>query len=78
MAVGRFWWDFLVGETPELLLGAGVAVVGADLVVHHVGARVVVVATLPVLVALVLALSAYRARRRAAGPTSPSPKPQRG
>ena len=65
VAVGRFWWDFLVGEAPELLLGGGVAVVGADLVVHSTGVRAVAVAVLPVLVVAVLALSAYRARARA-------------
>jgi hypothetical protein len=64
LAFGRFWWEFLVGETPELLLGSGVAVVGADLLVHGVGARAVVVGSLPVLVVAVLALSVYRARSR--------------
>ena len=33
-AFGRFWWDFLVGETPELLVGSGVAVGVAALLVH--------------------------------------------
>ena len=70
-AVGRFWWDFLGGEAPELLLGTGVAVVGADLVVHWSGLRAVAVAVLPVLVICLLALSAYRARARAVhGPTA--------
>ena len=26
-AFGRFWWDFLIGDTPELFVGA-VAVIG--------------------------------------------------
>jgi hypothetical protein len=61
---GRFWWEFLVGDTPELLLGSALAVVGADLLVHCVGARAVVIGSLPVLVVAVLALSVYRARAR--------------
>ena len=64
VAFGRFWWDFLVGETPELLVGAVVAVGAAALLVHSGVARAVVVGALPVLVVGILALSAFRARAR--------------
>jgi hypothetical protein len=64
VAFGRFWWDFLVGDTPELLVGAAVAVGLAALFVHNVGIRVIVVGALPVLVVGILALSTLRARSR--------------
>ena len=56
-AFGRFWWDFLVGETPELLVGSVVAVGTAALLVHNGVTRAVVVGALPVLVVGILALS---------------------
>jgi len=64
VAFGRFWWDFLVGETPELLVGSVVAVGGAALLIHAGAVRAVVVGSLPVLVVAILALSALRARAR--------------
>lgn len=64
VAFGRFWWEFLVGDTPELLVGSLAAIGAAALLAHHVGARAVVVGALPVLVVGILALSAYRARAR--------------
>jgi hypothetical protein len=63
-AFGRFWWDFLVGETPELLVGSGMAVGIAALLVHSGTVRAVVVGALPVLVVTVLGLSTIRARAR--------------
>jgi hypothetical protein len=65
VAFGRFWWEFLVGDTPELLVGSVVAIGVAALLVHNVDVRVVVVGALPVLVVAILALSTLRARRRA-------------
>jgi hypothetical protein len=64
VAFGRFWWDFLVGETPELLVGSVAAVGVAALLVHSGAARAVVVGALPVLVVVILALSAFRGRPR--------------
>jgi hypothetical protein len=64
VAFGRFWWDFLVGETPELLVGSVVAVGAAALLVHSGATRAVVVGALPVLVVVILALSAFRGRPR--------------
>ncbi len=65
VAFGRFWWDFLVGETPELLVGSVVAVGAAALLVHSGAVRAVVIGALPVLVVGILVASALRARARA-------------
>jgi hypothetical protein len=65
VAFGRFWWDFLVGDTPELLVGSLVALGVVALLVHGVKVRAVVVGALPVLVVAILVLSSLRARARA-------------
>ncbi len=60
---GRFWWDFLIGETPELFVGA-VAVVGLVALIcldHRL--RTVAAVILPVLVAALLAASVWKAGR---------------
>lgn len=62
VAFGRFWWDFLVGDTPELFAG-GVVAVGAAAALAAAGARAWAVAVLPVVVLLALAVSLHRARR---------------
>ena len=60
---GRFWWEFLVGDTPELFVAAMVIVgVAFALRPFHVAAIV----TLPVLAIVALTASAFRGRRRAA------------
>ena len=64
-AFGHFWWDFLVGDTPELALAIA-AIVGLAFLLdgqHWVGAIV-----LPLVAAAFLFLSTYRGRRRAPGP----------
>jgi hypothetical protein len=61
-AFGRFWWDFLVGDTPELFLGV-LVVVAVALVLRH--DRAASVAAVPLLAVALLALSTYRGRRRA-------------
>jgi hypothetical protein len=71
-AFGHFWWDFLVGDTPELFL-ATVAVVVVALLIHH--HHVVAVVVLPAMVIVSLGASVLRAR--AADPGSP-PKPPDG
>lgn len=68
VAFGRFWLDFLVGDTPELLVGSLLAIGAAALLVHGVGVRAVVVVALPVLVLVTLVLSSLRARARARPP----------
>lgn len=72
-AFGRFWWEFLVGDTPELLVGAALAVVVVALVAHNGAARVVTVGTLPVLVIAMLGASVRRALRAAREPRAPKP-----
>jgi hypothetical protein len=62
---GRFWWEFLVGDTPELLVGSLSSMGAAALLVHQVGVRAVVVGALPVLVVGILAWLTYRAQARA-------------
>jgi hypothetical protein len=63
-AFGRFWWDFLVGDTPELALATGVIVAVAFLLAgtHWLGALV-----LPALAAGFLLASSLHGRRRAPG-----------
>ena len=63
-AFGHFWWDFLVGDTPELALATGVLVGVAFLLAgtHWLGAVV-----LPLLAAMFLLASSLRGRRRTPG-----------
>jgi hypothetical protein len=58
---GHFWWDFLVGDTPELALATGIIVGVAFLLdgTHWLGALV-----LPLLAAAFLLASTLRGRRR--------------
>jgi hypothetical protein len=60
-AFGRFWWDFLIGDTPEFAL-ATVVLVGLAYALrrHHLVATIV----LPLLAATFLAASTYRGRRK--------------
>ncbi len=64
-AFGHFWWEFLVGDTPELLVGAVLSVAVTALLAHHGAARALTVGSLPVLVVVVLGVSLRRARRAA-------------
>ena len=61
-AFGLFWWDFLVGDTPELALAVGVLVGLAFLLA---GQRIVGAILLPLVAAAFLFVSTYRGRRRA-------------
>lgn len=63
-AFGDFWWDFLVGDTPELALATAAIVALAFLLA---GNRVVGAILLPLIAAAFLFLSTYRGRRRSAG-----------
>jgi hypothetical protein len=64
-AFGAFWLDFLVGDTPELLVGALIVIGAGALAVHQRAPRSVVVATIPVLaVALLFASVVRKARSR--------------
>jgi hypothetical protein len=63
-AFGHFWWDFLVGDTPELFV-AMLVLVGVAFALRHERAAAVVL--LPVLAAAALVGSAWRGRVRARG-----------
>jgi hypothetical protein len=64
-AFGRFWWDFLVGDTPELALATG-AIVGLAFLLA--GQRVAGAIVLPLTAAGFLFVSTCRGRRRAPRP----------
>ncbi|HUY61827.1 MAG TPA: hypothetical protein VMW49_08115 [Candidatus Dormibacteraeota bacterium] len=34
-AFGRFWWEFVVGDTPEIAAGTGLIVAAAWLLARH-------------------------------------------
>ena len=60
-AFGHFWWDFLVGDTPELFVAVLVLVVVAYVLRHD---RVADVVALPALAISALLGSAWRGRSR--------------
>lgn len=62
VAFGRFWWDFLVGDTPELLIGVLIALGVVALLVKGASINAVAVVGFPLMVALMLSLTVYRAR----------------
>jgi hypothetical protein len=60
-AFGRFWWDFLIGDTPELFF-AVLIVIGLAFALHHervAGIIVVIVAAVGF-----LSVSTWRGRKR--------------
>ena len=57
---GRFWWDFLIGDTPELFVAVFVIIVVSLLLrSYHVAAVIV----LPAMAVVSLLTSALRGRR---------------
>jgi hypothetical protein len=62
VALGKFWWDFLVGDTPELLIGVLVALGVVALLVRAASLNSVAVVSFPALVIVLLAASS-RARQ---------------
>ncbi len=62
VAFGRFWWDFLIGDTPELAVATGVIVGAAFLLA---GSRWAGAIILPGLATGFLLVSTWRGRRRA-------------
>jgi hypothetical protein len=58
---GSFWWDFLVGDTPELFVAVVAVVVLALALRHHHGIAVVL---LPVVTVVFLLASVLRGRKR--------------
>ncbi len=66
-AFWNFLWEFLIGDTPELLV-ATMVVVGVALALrHHRTAGLIVV---PVITGVALALSTFRGRQRGSRRTS--------
>jgi hypothetical protein len=61
VAFGRFWWDFLIGDTPELFL-ATVVVIGLAEGLHH--ARVLGITVVLIAVVGFLGVSTWRGRKR--------------
>ena len=61
-AFGHFWWDFLVGDTPELFV-AMLVLVGLAFALRH--DRMAAVTVLPAVAAASVLGSAFRGRRRA-------------
>jgi hypothetical protein len=59
-AFGRFWWEFLVGDTPEIALG-GVLVLGLAFWLDE--DRILATILLPAAVAALLTISVLRGRR---------------
>jgi hypothetical protein len=58
---GRFWWDFLVGDTPELFVAVVAVLVVVALVSVSAGANAWAVVLLPIMVIAALATSVRRA-----------------
>ncbi len=63
-AFGRFWWDFLVGDTPELFV-AMLVLVGVAFALRNDRPADIVV--LPLLAIAALVTSSWRGRARRAG-----------
>lgn len=57
---GSFWWDFLIGDTPELFVAVVIIIVAALLLQGHHAAAVVV---LPAMAVVSLLASVLRGRR---------------
>jgi hypothetical protein len=62
---GRFWWDFLIGDTPELFVAALIVIGVIALLSESAGANVAAIIALPVLVVASLGVSLFRAQRTA-------------
>ena len=61
-AFGRFWWDFLVGDTPELFV-ATLLILGVTAVLAKTVSTTAAWITMPILVTGALAASVWRGRR---------------
>jgi hypothetical protein len=55
-----FWWDFLVGDTPELFIAA-LLIIGVIASLRGAGYNAIAVVALPVLAVLSLGISVRRA-----------------
>jgi hypothetical protein len=73
VAFGRFWWDFLVGDTPELFVGTLLVIGIVAALVHAHLPRLAVAVAVPVLVAGLLVISLVRAFRTGRGAGTGAP-----
>lgn len=63
VAFGHFWWDFLVGDTPELFVGALVVIGLVALLVRSGSPQALAIVALPLMVVLLLIATLARAVR---------------
>ncbi len=61
-AFGRFWWEFLVGDTPELFV-ATVLILGVTAVLAKTVSTTAAWVTMPILVIFALVVSVWRGRK---------------
>jgi hypothetical protein len=61
-AFGRFWWDFLIGDTPELFV-ATLVILGVTAVLAKTVSTTAAWVTMPILVTGALSVSVWRGRR---------------
>jgi hypothetical protein len=59
---GHFWYEFLIGENPDIFVGT-LVVIGAALLLRH--ERTAAIIVVPLLALLFLVGSTYRGRQRA-------------
>ena len=71
-AFGDFWWDFLIGDSPEFVVATGVIIALAYGLQHR---RVAAVIVLPLVAAGFLLASTYHGRQRTPGPSSQVEEP---
>ena len=67
VAFGRFWWDFLIGDTPEIFGAVVVGLVGVWALADRAHQARWAAAALVVMVAAVLTWSVRRGRPRRPG-----------
>ncbi len=71
-AFGHFWWDFLIGETPEFAVAAAL-VIGLAYLLE--GTRLAAAIVLPFVTAGFLVAATYRGRRSALPGTASTGEP---
>ena len=60
---GKFWWDFLVGDTPELFVAVVAIIVVIALLSLRAHFNTLAIIALPVLATVALTISVLRAQR---------------
>ena len=62
--IAMFWWDFLVGDTPEITVAVLVIIGVTALLSESAHVNAAAIAALPLLTVVALAVSVQRARRK--------------